>query len=74
MDLTTIPFDVKVLRKKCELVKFTESGVDLVILSPLNQLINSGHRYMFGTLKNNNYYWFFNGKSIAKSRQMMIDI
>jgi hypothetical protein len=29
---------------------------------------------MFGTFKNNQFYWFFGGKSIAKSRQMMRDI
>jgi hypothetical protein len=29
---------------------------------------------MFGTYKDNKFYWFFNGKSIANSRQMMRDI
>lgn len=74
MDLTTTPFDLKALRKKCEFTEFTESGINIVMLSPLNSEINSGHRYMFGAYKDDNYYWFFNGKSIAKSRQMMRDI
>jgi hypothetical protein len=29
---------------------------------------------MFGTYKNEKFYWFFSGKSIADSRQMMRDI
>jgi hypothetical protein len=44
------------------------------MLSPISSEINSGHRYMFGTYKDNIFYWFFNGKSIANSRQMMRDI
>ena len=74
MDLTTTPFDIRVLRKKCQFKKFTEDGVDITILSPIDSAINSGHRYMFGTFKDNQFYWFFNGKSIAKTRQMMRDI
>jgi hypothetical protein len=74
MDLTTTPFDIKLLRKKCDFIEFTENGIDLIMLSPKNSEINSGHRYMFGTYKDNNFYWFFNGKSIADSRQMMRDI
>jgi hypothetical protein len=74
MDLTTTPFDIKVLRIKYEFKKFTENKVDIVMLSPIDFIIKSGHRYMFGTYKNNNFYWFFKGKSIANSRQMMRDI
>lgn len=74
MDLTTTPFDIKLLRKKCDFIEFTENGIDLTMLSPISSEINSGHRYMFGTYKDNNFYWFFNGKSIADSRQMMRDI
>jgi hypothetical protein len=74
MDLTTTPFDVKILRKKFKFLEFTESGIKINMLSPINSEINSGHNYMFGTYKDNQFYWFFNGKSIAKSRQMMKDI
>ena len=74
MDLTTTPFDIKVLRKKYKFIEFTENGIDIIMLSPANSEINSGHRYMFGTYKNEKFYWFFNGKSIADSRQMMRDI
>lgn len=74
MDLTTTPFDIKVLRKKCKFIEFAENGIDIVMLSPANSEINSGHRYMFGTYKDQKFYWFFNGKSIANSRQMMRDI
>lgn len=74
MDLTTTPFDIKVLRKKCGFKKFTEDAIDIIMLSPIDSPINSGHRYMFGTYKENKFYWFFNGKSIADSRQMMRDI
>jgi hypothetical protein len=74
MDLTTTPFDIKLLRKKCDFIEFTENGIDLTMLSPISSEINSGHRYMFGTYKDKKFYWFFNGKSIANSRQMMRDI
>jgi hypothetical protein len=74
MDLTTTPFDISILRKKCEFIEFTENKIKLVVLMPSNQFINSGHRYMFGAYKDGDYYWFFNGKSIAESRQMMRDI
>ena len=74
MNLTITPFDIKTFRKKHQLISFTESGIDLIFLSPLNSEINSGHKYMFGTLKEGQFYWFFGGKSIAKSRQMMRDI
>lgn len=74
MNLTITPFDIKTFRKKHQLISFTESGIDLVLLSPLNSEINSGHKYMFGTYKDGQFYWFFGGKSIAKSRQMMRDI
>jgi|694.fasta_scaffold37458_8 hypothetical protein len=74
MDLTTTPFDSNLLRKKCEFFTFEESGIHITMLSPINSEINSGHNYMFGTFKNNQFYWFFGGKSIAKSRQMMRDI
>jgi hypothetical protein len=74
MNLTTTPFDIKNLRKKHKLISFTENGVKINILCPINTEINTGHRYMFGTYKDDKFYWFFNGKSIANSRQMMRDI
>lgn len=74
MDLTTTPFDIKLLRKKCDFIEFNENGIDLIMLSPKSSEINSGHRYMFGTYKDGKFYWLFNGKSIANSRQMMRDI
>ena len=74
MNLTIIPFDIKILRKKHQLISFKESGINLILLSPLDSEINSGHKYMFGTYKDEEFYWFFGGKSIAKSRQMMRDI
>ena len=74
MNLTTTPFDIRSFRKKHQLISFTESGIDIVCLSPVNSEINSGHRYMFGTYKDGQFYWFFGGKSIANSRQMMKDV
>jgi hypothetical protein len=74
MDLTTTPFRINSLRKKHKFVTFRESGIKITILSPIESEINSGHRYMFGTFKDNEFYWFFNGKSIADTRQTMKDI
>ena len=74
MNLTTTPFDIKDLRKKYQLISFVENGISINVLSPINSEINTGHRYMFGTYKDDKFYWFFNGKSIANSRQMMRDI
>ena len=74
MNLTTTTFDIKGFRKKHQLVSFTESDLTIHSLSPINSEINSGHRYMFGTYKDGQFYWFFGGKSIANSRQMMKDI
>lgn len=74
MNLTTTPFDIKGFRKKHELISFYENGINICALSPINSEINSGHRYMFGTYKEGEFFWFFGGKSIANSRQMMRDI
>lgn len=74
MDLTTTLFDIKVFRKPMTFVEFTESEIEIIMLSPVDGEINSGHRYMFGTFYDNKFYWFFNGKSIANSRQMMKDV
>lgn len=74
MDLTLTPFNPSVLRQKHRFVTFTESGIDIIILTPEKNKINSGNRYMFGTLKDGKPYWFFSGKSIANSRDMMKDI
>jgi hypothetical protein len=74
MNLTTTPFDIKDLRKKYQLISFVENGISINVLSPINSEINTGHRYMFGTYKDDKFYWFFNGKSIANSRQMMRDV
>jgi hypothetical protein len=74
MNLTTTLFDIRSLRKKHAFLSFEENGISLTFLSPLNSEINTGHKYMFGTYKDEKFYWFFNGKSIANSRQMMRDI
>jgi hypothetical protein len=74
MNLTTTLFDIRNLRKKHKLISFVENGITINVLSPINSEINTGHRYMFGTYKDNKFYWFFNGKSIANSRQMMRDL
>lgn len=71
MDLTKTPFNVDFLRRKNELVTFIEAGVQLTMLSPIGYEISSGHRYMFGVIEENKYYWLFNGKSIADSRETM---
>lgn len=74
MDLTTTLFDIKSLRKKHAFVSFNEGGVKLTMLSPINSEINSGHRYMFGTYKDEKFYWLFSGKSIANTRELMREI
>lgn len=76
MNLSTTPFTKEEVKKELKLVKFNELGLDINFLNDadLQQKNPSGNNYKFGVIIGNQYFWYFNGKSVAKSRAKMREI
>lgn len=76
MNLKRLDFSAKEKSKKYTLTTFTESKVRLNFLNEIAvcKKIPSGNFYKFGVIDNGNYYWLFNGVSVANSRDKMIEL
>lgn len=75
MDISITKSDFNLhLLKKAKFISFKESGMEIIMLVDNIETNNSGKRYMFGLIEDNQTYWLFKGKSIAKDRSEMKDI
>jgi hypothetical protein len=74
MNLKTIPFSEQENKISYKLLSFNELNLTINILNEIttnSRKIPSGKNYKFGVIVNNNYYWYFNGNSVAKDRDKM---
>jgi hypothetical protein len=76
MNLKTTPFTDYESKKSYELSSFTELGLDINILNEITQYQKnpSGNFYKFGVIIDDNFNWYFNGVSVADSREKMREI
>lgn len=76
MNLKTTPFTDFENKKSYEISSFTELGININILNEISQYQKnpSGNFYKFGVIINNNFNWYFNGVSVADSREKMREI
>lgn len=76
MNLKTTPFTDFENSKTYEIVSFKELGIDINIINETTQYQKnpSGNFYKFGVVVDDNYNWYFNGVSVADSREKMRDI
>lgn len=76
MNLKTTPFTDYESKKSYELSSFTELGIDINILNEITQYQKnpSGNFYKFGVIIDGNFNWYFNGVSVADSREKMREI
>jgi len=76
MNLKKSPFSYFESKKKYSINNFNELGVSVNILNVVSEKtkIPSGNFYKFGIIENGELYWYFNGVSVANSRQQMLDI
>jgi hypothetical protein len=76
MNLKTTPFTDYESKKSYELSSFTELGIDINILNEITQYQKnpSGNFYKFGVIIDDNFNWYFNGVSVADSREKMREI
>jgi hypothetical protein len=74
MNLKTIPFSEQENKKTYKLLSFNELNLKINILNEIttsSRKIPSGNNYKFGVIIQNNFYWYFNGNSVAKDRDKM---
>ena len=76
MNLKTTPFTDYESKKSYEISSFTELGMQINILNETTQYQKnpSGNFYKFGVIINNDFNWYFNGVSVADSREKMREI
>jgi hypothetical protein len=76
MNLKKSPFSDFENKKKYSINTFNELGVSVNMLNIVSEKtkIPSGNFYKFGIIENGKLYWYFNGVSVANSRQQMLEI
>jgi hypothetical protein len=76
MNLTTLGFSPSEKKKQYSITTFTENGLAINILNDSDRFhkIPSGNFYKFGVIRDNEYFWFFNGVPVANSREKMREI
>ena len=76
MNLKTTPFTDYETKKTYSISSFTELDMDINILNETThyQKNPSGNFYKFGVIINDDYNWYFNGVSVADSREKMREI
>jgi hypothetical protein len=77
MNLKTTPFSEEEKTKTYQISTFNELGLEINMLNEItsnSRKIPSGNNYRFGIIKNGNYYWYFNGNSVANDRSKMRQI
>ena len=77
MNLRTTPFSEEEKNKAYQINSFNELGLEINILNEIttnSRKIPSGNNYRFGVIVNGNYFWYFNGNSVANDRAKMRQI
>jgi hypothetical protein len=76
MNLKTTPFAESQSKKKYNISSFNELGMDINILNEVTEYnkIPSGNFYKFGVVIDEQYNWYFEGISVANSRNKMREI
>lgn len=76
LDLSVTPFSEYELRKKYLISTFMEDSIEITFMREdiAEYKINSGNKYKFGEIVNNNFYWYNQGNPIAFSREEMRNV
>jgi DNA polymerase II large subunit len=76
MKFSTTPFKGKYLLHKYSYNEFIERGHKMAFLKVLDShFYNAKIDYKFGLMDNeNNYHWFFYGKTVSKNRNDALEI
>jgi len=74
-NLELTPFSESEKKQEYSINTFVERGIVIDMIRPKKILTpNSGTSYRFGTRINNEFYWFFKGKSLVKNRAKAIEV
>jgi hypothetical protein len=76
MILTTTPFTEEEKKKEYDFSFFRELGIPITILNlkTSKKQTKKGNLYKFGVFEDGNFYWYFNGKTMAHDREKMREI